>query len=84
MNTEPDLTQLQRVFMTVAGAVSVVGIGIFLSTQVDMSDPFVAGVYLVCCLLGILALRRFAKANVRGQTPREIWANFFGFPPEQK
>lgn len=76
MSTEPDLTPLQRVFMTVAGLGSVVGIGIFLSTQVDMRDPFVAGVYLIFCLFGILALRKFTKENIRGRTARELWENF--------
>lgn len=83
MSTESDLTPLQRFFMTIAGVISVGGIGILLSTQVDMRDPFVAGVYLVSCLFIILALRRYVKTNIRGSTPSEVLENL-GVPPWRK
>ena len=55
----------RKIVEAVAGVIAVVGIYFFMSTQVDMSDGFAIGVYLICCVGVIWALRRFAHGRVR-------------------
>ena len=64
MKNETNLSKSQNIVFVVAGAGAVIGIYVFLSTQVDTSEPFVIGVYLVSCAVTVWALRRFVASNV--------------------
>ncbi len=59
-----ELTLRQVRVFQLAGAIAMVGIFAFLSTQTDVRDPFVIAVFLLCCVGIILALNRYIKKNV--------------------
>ena len=63
MTTEPEFTRRQTRIWQVASLVFVLGIFYFLNTQVDVREPVVIVVYIICCIVGIWALRRFVAAN---------------------
>ena len=64
MKNEIRLSKSQNIVFVVAGTGAVIGIYVFLSTQVDTSEPFVIGAYLVICAVTVWALRRFVASNV--------------------
>ena len=63
MTTEPEFTRRQTRIWQAASFVFVLGVFYFLSTQVDVREPVVIVVYIICCVAGIWALRRFVAAN---------------------
>lgn len=63
MSAEPEFTRRQNRIWQAASMVFVVGVFYFLNTQVDVTEPVVIIVYIICCVVGIWALRRFVAAN---------------------
>ena len=64
MDDKKQFSASQNRIWYVASIVSAVGNYAFLSSQVDIKEPFVIGVYLICTFCVIWATRHFVERSI--------------------
>ena len=64
MKRKSEFSRSQNRIWQIGSVGSMIGIYFFLSTQVDVREPFVIGVYLVSSAVVVWACRRFVLDNV--------------------
>lgn len=72
MEKKKQLSRAQNVVWQVGSITSMIGIYFFLSTQTDMRQPFMIGLYLVICAAIVWGMRRYVLDNVDDRG-RPIW-----------